>query len=72
MGTDEEIEGIIAVADEVRPAACTVSRLRDTGVERTVMLTGDNERTAQAIAREGRHRRLSGRTPARRESRRYR
>jgi Cd2+/Zn2+-exporting ATPase len=53
VGTDEEIEGIIAVADEVRPAAkATVSRLRDLGVERTVMLTGDNERTAGAIARE--------------------
>ncbi|NHX38791.1 MULTISPECIES: heavy metal translocating P-type ATPase [Haloarcula] len=53
VGTDEEIEGIIAVADEVRPAAkATVSRLRELGVERTVMLTGDNERTAGAIARE--------------------
>ena len=53
VGTDEEIEGIIAVADEVRPEAkATVSRLRDLGVERTVMLTGDNERTAGAIARE--------------------
>ncbi|NHN65630.1 cadmium-translocating P-type ATPase [Haloarcula sp. JP-Z28] len=53
VGTDEEIEGIIAVADEVRPVAkATVSRLRELGVERTVMLTGDNERTAGAIARE--------------------
>ncbi|MDT3434870.1 heavy metal translocating P-type ATPase [Haloarcula sp. 1CSR25-25] len=53
VGTDEEIEGIIAVADEVRPEAkAAVSRLRDLGVERTVMLTGDNERTAGAIARE--------------------
>ncbi|KAA9409369.1 cadmium-translocating P-type ATPase [Haloarcula hispanica] len=53
VGTDDEIEGIIAVADEVRPEAeATVSRLRDLGVERTVMLTGDNERTAGAIARE--------------------
>ncbi|KAA9407590.1 cadmium-translocating P-type ATPase [Haloarcula sp. CBA1131] len=53
VGTEDEIEGIIAVADEVRPEAeATVSRLRDLGVERTVMLTGDNERTAGAIARE--------------------
>jgi Cd2+/Zn2+-exporting ATPase len=53
VGTDDEIEGIIAVADEVRPEAkAAVSRLRDLGVERTVMLTGDNERTAGAIARE--------------------
>ena len=53
VGTADEIEGVIAVADEVRPEAkAAVSRLRDLGVERTVMLTGDNERTAGAIARE--------------------
>ncbi|MDS0222532.1 cadmium-translocating P-type ATPase [Haloarcula sp. S1AR25-5A] len=52
VGTEDEIEGIIAVADEVRPEAkAAISRLRDLGVERTVMLTGDNERTAAAIAR---------------------
>jgi Cd2+/Zn2+-exporting ATPase len=51
VGTDEELEGIIAVADEVRPEARrTVERLRALGVDRTVMLTGDNERTARAIA----------------------
>ncbi|WP_336357848.1 heavy metal translocating P-type ATPase [Haloarcula sp. CGMCC 1.6347] len=53
VGTEDEIEGVIAVADEVRPEAkAAVSRLRELGVERTVMLTGDNERTAGAIARE--------------------
>jgi Cd2+/Zn2+-exporting ATPase len=51
VGTDEELEGVVAVADEVRPeAAATVARLKALGVERTVMLTGDNERTARAIA----------------------
>jgi Cd2+/Zn2+-exporting ATPase len=51
VGTEEEIEGVIAVADEVRPeAARAVARLKELGVERTVMLTGDNERTAGAIA----------------------
>ncbi|WP_440991630.1 heavy metal translocating P-type ATPase [Haloarchaeobius baliensis] len=51
VGTEHELEGIIAVADEVRPqAARTIARLRELGVERTVMLTGDNERTARAIA----------------------
>ncbi|MFB6307785.1 MAG: heavy metal translocating P-type ATPase, partial [Haloarculaceae archaeon] len=50
VGTDEELEGVIAVADEVRPEAeRTISRLQELGVERTVMLTGDNERTARAI-----------------------
>jgi Cd2+/Zn2+-exporting ATPase len=48
---DGEIEGVIAVADEVRPgAAGAVARLRELGVSRTVMLTGDNERTARAVA----------------------
>ena len=46
-----ELEGLVAVADELRPEAKrVVSRLRDLGVERTVMLTGDNERTARAVA----------------------
>ncbi|WP_049902338.1 heavy metal translocating P-type ATPase [Halococcus agarilyticus] len=53
VGTEEEIEGVVAVADEVRPAAReTVARLKELGVERTVMLTGDNDRTARAIADE--------------------
>ncbi len=53
VGTDEELEGIIAVADEIRPSApVAIDRLRSLGVEKTVMLTGDNERTARAIAEE--------------------
>ena len=51
IGGDDEIEGIVAVADEVRPgAARAVARLKELGVSRTVMLTGDNERTASAVA----------------------
>ncbi|MFC4408336.1 heavy metal translocating P-type ATPase [Haloarchaeobius iranensis] len=51
VGTEDELEGVIAVADEVRPdAARTVTRLRELGVQHTIMLTGDNERTARAIA----------------------
>jgi Cd2+/Zn2+-exporting ATPase len=50
VGTEDELEGVIAVADEVRPEAeRAVARLQDLGV-RAVMLTGDNERTARAIA----------------------
>ncbi|WP_122089358.1 heavy metal translocating P-type ATPase [Halalkalicoccus subterraneus] len=50
VGREDELEGIIAVADEVRPGARrTVEHLREAGV-RTVMLTGDNERTARAVA----------------------
>ncbi|WP_227354679.1 heavy metal translocating P-type ATPase [Haladaptatus salinisoli] len=50
VGTEKQIEGVIAVADEVRPEARrAVERLRDIGVEHVVMLTGDNETTARAV-----------------------
>jgi Cd2+/Zn2+-exporting ATPase len=51
VGTEDELEGVIAVADTVRPEAeRTIARLREAGIDRVVMLTGDNERTARAIA----------------------
>ncbi|MFB6210885.1 MAG: heavy metal translocating P-type ATPase [Halobacteriales archaeon] len=51
VGTATELVGIIAIADEVRQAgARTVERLHDLGVDQIVMLTGDNEGTARAIA----------------------
>ena len=50
VGTETELEGVIAVADTVRPeAAWVVDRLHDLGIDRVAMLTGDNERTARAI-----------------------
>ncbi|PSP78132.1 cadmium-transporting ATPase [Halobacteriales archaeon QS_1_68_20] len=52
VGTDGRLLGAVAVADEVRPEARdVVAELRASGVE-TVMLTGDNERTARAVADE--------------------
>ena len=46
-----EFWGLIAVADTVRPDAReAVAALKRSGIRRTVMLTGDNERTAAAIA----------------------
>ncbi len=43
--------GLIAVADEIRPEARdALQALRAKGVERIIMLTGDNERVARAIA----------------------
>ncbi|SDN02214.1 Cd2+/Zn2+-exporting ATPase [Halogranum gelatinilyticum] len=51
VGTDEELEGVVAIADTVRPEAkWAVARLRELGVDHVAMLTGDNERTANAIA----------------------
>ena len=44
--------GVIGVADPVKPeAAEAIARLRQLGLE-VVMLTGDNEQTAQAVARQ--------------------
>ena len=49
---DGDIIGAIALRDELREAAPgVVSALRDAGIE-TVMLTGDNERVAAAVAEE--------------------
>ena len=43
--------GLIAVADSLRPeAADVVKKLHDLGVKHVVMLTGDNEQVAAAIA----------------------
>jgi Cd2+/Zn2+-exporting ATPase len=47
---DGSLIGLVAIADEVRPGAVeALQRLTRAGV-RTVMLTGDNERSARAIA----------------------
>jgi len=47
---DGRLLGAVAVRDELRPeAAAVVASLRRLGVERVVMLTGDNQRTAQAL-----------------------
>ncbi|NHN49263.1 cation-translocating P-type ATPase [Halostella sp. JP-L12] len=49
---DGDIIGAIALRDELREAAPgVVAALQDPGIE-TVMLTGDNERTAAAVAEE--------------------
>jgi len=51
VSRDGKLAGLIAIADEVRAGAVeALQRLSRAGV-RTVMLTGDNERSAQAIAR---------------------
>ncbi|MGE0193741.1 MAG: heavy metal translocating P-type ATPase [Planctomycetota bacterium] len=53
LGNDTHVCGFIALADGVRPeAAQLIADLRAAGVQRVVMLTGDNAATAQAIGRE--------------------
>ena len=53
VGTQEQMIGWIAVADTVREdAKSLITTLKKRGIKRIVMLTGDNERTANAIAGE--------------------
>ena len=53
LGDEEAPWGLIAIRDNIRAnAAKAIEALHAAGVEKVVMLTGDNERTAQAIARE--------------------
>jgi len=52
LGIDSQVAGIIALADTLKPnAKAAVDALHNMGIE-VVMLTGDNRRTAEAIARE--------------------
>jgi len=52
LAVDKKVVGIIAVADVVKSdSAFAISRLQEMGIK-TVMLTGDNQRTAEAIARQ--------------------
>jgi Cd2+/Zn2+-exporting ATPase len=51
MGTDHHVCGFVTLADAVRPESRrTVDALRRAGVEHVVMLTGDNQATADRIA----------------------
>ncbi|RZT85634.1 Cu+-exporting ATPase [Pseudonocardia sediminis] len=50
VGWDDRVRGLLAVTDQVRPtAAAAVTALRQLGLT-PVMLTGDNPRTAAAVA----------------------
>jgi Zn2+/Cd2+-exporting ATPase len=50
VGSQTSLLALIAVADEVRESSKeVVSRLHELGVEKTIMLTGDNKGTARAI-----------------------
>lgn len=53
IGTDIHVCGFIAIADTVRPeAAKSMRALHRAGVEHLVMLTGDNQATAESIGKE--------------------
>jgi len=53
VGTENRICGIISVADVIRDdAKALVANLKSQGIKNVVMLTGDNQRAAKAIAEE--------------------
>lgn len=52
VGVDGRLAGLLAVSDQLRPESKgALQRLRDLGME-IVLLTGDSERAAQAVARQ--------------------
>jgi Cu2+-exporting ATPase len=52
VAIDGKVAGIIAVADTIRPSAReAIDQFRHAGIE-VVMMTGDNRRTGEAVARE--------------------
>jgi P-type Cu2+ transporter len=52
VAVDGQAAGLIAVADTIKPSArMAIQRFRDVGIE-AVMITGDNARTAAAVAHE--------------------
>jgi Cu2+-exporting ATPase len=52
VAVDGREAGLVAVADTIKPSAReTLRRLEEIGIE-AVMMTGDNRRTAEAVARE--------------------
>ena len=53
VAADGSYVGCILIADEVKPdSKCAIAELKKIGVEKTVMLTGDDERIGKSVADE--------------------
>ena len=53
MAASGQLVGVICISDPLRPeAAAVLNGLRALGIQNTVMMTGDSERTAAAIAKQ--------------------
>ncbi|MDN4607942.1 heavy metal translocating P-type ATPase [Sporosarcina highlanderae] len=50
LGVGNDVKGLIAVADQVRQSSLTIiQKLYELGIQKAIMLTGDNKATANAI-----------------------
>lgn len=53
VAVEDQAGGVIGVADKLRPeAGHTIAELKKLGIKEVVLLTGDHQRVAQAIAKE--------------------
>ncbi len=53
LSDKEKVLGLVSVADTLRPEShALIKRLKKLGIKKIVMLTGDNQRTAQSIAKQ--------------------
>lgn len=53
IACNDKLAGFFTLVDEIRPNAKeAISELKNLGIEKLVMLTGDNEKTAERIAKE--------------------
>ncbi len=51
LGSEQQLYGLLAVMDPLRPEVTSaISELRQAGIEKIIMLTGDNQLAANAIA----------------------
>lgn len=53
IAIDKQLSGVISIADQIKPEAkLAIEQLRQAGVKKTFMLTGDNRHTAQLVGNE--------------------
>lgn len=53
VAIDKQLTGVISIADQIKPEAkAAISLLRNAGVKKAIMLTGDNRHTAQLVGDE--------------------
>jgi Cd2+/Zn2+-exporting ATPase len=51
IGKRDEVAGVIGISDKIRSdSKAMIESLHKSGIKRTVMITGDNKRTAKAVA----------------------